>query len=509
MRSALLANLGFVLQISGIFIFLPIVISFIFPNETSATVGLFIAASVFLGLGFLLNALCERKELSFKQSCALVVLVFIILSFIGSIPYFYLAIEDASVPLIQRFTDSVFESTSGFTTTGFSVIPDLSTLPQSMILYRGLTQFVGGIGIVLIMLAFFYPEAKLKEFSRSMGFGKNGKVKKTFLLIISIYCTYTIVMVISGYLLGYPDLVSLASFIFSSLSTGGFSPMADISTAVTQPPLNFIIPISMLLGATNFVLLAGLFKGKFKEFFKSEVSVFIVILLASIAAVVYFFKLSPYDATFHVLSSMSTTGFGYLPVHAFSDTFKLFLISLMFIGGTSLSTAGGIKMVRLLLLLKSVKKATVDTITQRDSKLTLLGKDYASPEIVQSGILVILMGTIAFGSSLIITAYGFTPVNAAFEATAALATAGLSVGVVGPMLALPLKWLFIFLMIVGRVEVLSLLVIFSRAKEPPPNSKHTKSKSQTEERSKESGIVELDVTGQYYSDQEQPAIIEK
>jgi trk system potassium uptake protein TrkH len=224
------------------------------------------------------------------------------------------------------------------------------------------------------MLAFFLSGSQLKELSRSMGFGKNGKVKKTFMLIMSVYCTYTVVMIISGFLLGYSDVVNLASFIFSAISTGGFTPIADITTAVTQPPLNFIIPLSMVLGATNLVLLAGLFKGKFKDFFKSEVAAFILIAAGELLLVAYFFNLTPYDATFHILSSMSTAGFSYLPVQNFTDTFKLFLIFLMFVGGTSLSTAGGIKIIRLLLLLKSIKKTAVDTVTQRDSRLPCLVK---------------------------------------------------------------------------------------------------------------------------------------
>jgi len=151
----LLANMGFVLQISGIFLLIPIIASFIF-NETLATIALFITATGFLALGFILNALCEKKELSFKQSCTLIVLVFVTLSLIGAIPYFYINTSDVS--MLQKVTDSIFESTSGFTTTGYSEIPDVSTLPQSIILYRSLTQFIGGVGIVLVLIAFFYAQ---------------------------------------------------------------------------------------------------------------------------------------------------------------------------------------------------------------------------------------------------------------------------------------------------------------------------------------------------------------
>ena len=178
---ALLANMGFVLQISGIFIILPIILSFI-NNEMLATVALFITATIFLIVGFSFNAFCERRELSYKSSCALIVLVFVLLSIIGSIPYIYINISDGD--MIQNITDSIFEAAAGFTTTAFSIIPDISTIPQSILFYRVLTQFIGGISIVLVLLAFFYPEAKLQDFAQGMGFSKDQKIKKTFVVII-------------------------------------------------------------------------------------------------------------------------------------------------------------------------------------------------------------------------------------------------------------------------------------------------------------------------------------
>ena len=120
--------------------------------------------------------------------------------------------------IISNITDSLFESTSGFTTTGLSVISNLSTIPRSIIFYRALTQFIGGIGIVLVLLAFFYPEAKLIEFFRSMGFSQKQKIKRTFLLILLIYVIYTFVMIFIGLLFGYRDIITLVSFIFSALS---------------------------------------------------------------------------------------------------------------------------------------------------------------------------------------------------------------------------------------------------------------------------------------------------
>jgi trk system potassium uptake protein TrkH len=278
--AVLLANMGFVLQLSGIFLLIPIIASFIL-NETNATVALFISATCFLALGFVTNALCEKKEMTYKQSCILIVSVFIILSLIGAIPYIYLDFSSGNITqanILPVFTDGIFESVSGFTTTGFSVIPDLSALPQSMLLYRSLTQFIGGIGVVIVLLAFFYPEAKLKEFAKSMGLSKeNHKIKKTFLFIVSLYCAFTIIMIITGYVYGYHDLITLSSLIFSTLSTGGFSPPADLAALITQTPFNFIIPIGMILGATNLLIFAKLIKKKARDFFNDEIIIFIIV----------------------------------------------------------------------------------------------------------------------------------------------------------------------------------------------------------------------------------------
>jgi trk system potassium uptake protein TrkH len=423
---------------------------------------------VFFALGFLTNSLCEKKEMTYKQSCTLIVFVFIILGVIGAIPYLY--INATNGPFLQTMTDSFFESVSGFTTTGFSVIPDLSVLPQSIILYRALTQFIGGIGVVLVLLAFFYPEAKLRDFARSMGLSKeNHKIKKTFLFIIGLNCAFTAVMIALGYAFGYHNLINLASAVFSAVSTGGFSPVNDLSTLLTQTPLNVILPICMVFGASNILLFAGLYRKKFREFLNSETTVLLIIIGVATVILAVFYGLTSYDAGFHVISAMSTTGFGYLPIAGWTDSLKLFVVSLMFIGGASFSTAGGVKIYRLMLLVKSVPTTVNYAVSGKEIKVRLFEKDYGTGEIIQAAIMVFLTSGLLLVSSLVVSYYGFNLVDALFECTAAVATTGLSVGVLTPSLALELKWLFMVLMIVGRVEIIVFLVMFSRAKEKHTN----------------------------------------
>jgi trk system potassium uptake protein TrkH len=465
---ALLANMGFVLQLSGIFIVLPIILSFI-NDEIVATVGLFITATIFLILGFAFNAFCERRALSYKSSCTLVVLVFVLLSLIGSIPYMY--INFSSGDIIQNISDSIFESASGFTTTGFSVIPNISAIPESILFYRGMTQFIGGIGIVLVLLAFFYPEAKLQDFAKGMGFSKDQKIKKTFLLIIITYCVYTVTMVILSILLGYHNIVNAISFIFSAISTGGFAPISDITSVATTFPMNAVLVITMALGATNFFIIAGLFKRRFKEFFTSEFQVFLIMAIIAIGITVIFFKLSFYDAVFHIVSAMTTTGFSYLSVAGFTDGLKFFLVFLMLVGGASFSTAGGIKIYRFVLMIKSVRKAVYESITGREYPLKLFGREYTNAAINQAAVVVFLMIALVFFSAFIVSSYGYRPVNALFETTSAVATTGLSTGIITPSLQIELKWLFVILMILGRVEILPFFIMFSRTKESTVKNK--------------------------------------
>jgi trk system potassium uptake protein TrkH len=463
--AVLLANMGFVLQLSGIFILLPIGVSF-FLNETNATVALFISATAFLALGFITNALCEKQEMTYRQSCILVVSVFIILSLIGSIPYLYLSLPTSN--LLQTVTDSIFESVSGFTTTGFSVIPDLSVLPQSIILYRGLTQFIGGIGIVIVLLSFFYPEAKLREFAKSMGLSNgNYKIKKTFMVIVSLYCAFALAMILIGYFWGYHDLISLSCMVFGAISTGGFAPFADVSQLLTQAPFNVIIPASMIFGSINLLLFTNLSKRKFKEFLNSQIVVFLIITTIAALLVYYFYDLGLYSSWFTVVSAMSSTGFAVLSIPALDNTVIMLLVVLMFIGGSSFSTTGGIKIYRLMVMLASVKKAAVYTVTGKDEKVHVLGKSYLNSEIVQIAVVVFLSAVTIFIASLVVSFYGFEPMAAIFEVTSAFGTTGLSMGIVGPNLTIELKWLFMLIMLIGRVEILSFLVVFTRGKERP------------------------------------------
>ncbi len=217
----------------------------------------------------------------------------------------------------------------------------------------------------------------------------------------------------------------------------------------------------MLIGASNFIVLAKLVKFKIREFLTSEISVFLLISVISIYFVRIIFHLPLFDSVFHTISAMSTTGFSYIDVSALQDNLKLLFSFLMFIGGASFSTAGGIKIYRFLLIFKALGNTVRTAITGQEKKFYLFGREHSSSDIINS-LITILFYLIFIGfATYIFFNSGFTLTNSIFEVTSAITTSGLSVGIVTAELALNLKWLIIALMILGRVEILAFFIMIS------------------------------------------------
>ena len=185
----------------------------------------------------------------------------------------------------------------------------------------------------------------------------------------------------------------------------------------------------------------------------------------AISITILFFRLSLPDAVFHIISAMTNSGFSYLSIAGFSDGLKFFLVFLMLVGGASFSAAGGIKIYRLVLMIKVVRKTVYESITDRNYPIRLFGKDYSNAAVIQAAVIVLLFIALVFFSAFIVSSYGFQPVDSLFETTSAVATTGLSAGIINSSLAIELKWLFVALMLLGRVEIFSFLIVISRRKE--------------------------------------------
>ncbi len=451
-----LANLGFILQINGLLTVIPVMVAFYF-NESPALESFFVTVVVSLIAGFLLNALCERKELDFRYSCMLLTITYLLVGLVGCIPYVYLNIFATEDP-VSLFTNAYFESISGYTTTGFSVIADVDVLPKSILFYRSMTQWIGGIGIIFILLAFFYPSEEITHFIKTVGIERIGRSLKTLLaFILLVYTVYLTIFTLVLCFTFIADPVKAVSLVFSSLTTGGFSPLKDPSK-LADYQVGFILVILMIAGALNFRTHYWVLNRQFRRAFTKEFRLFLVIITLAAIAMYWLTGLDPYNVLFHTVSASSTTGFQFIDLARLGINAKLVLILLMLIGGCTFSTAGGIKVLRLIIFLKAIPWLVKRAVSKKVEPFKLEGTIMGDIDVLFSLTIPVLALALVSISVPIFYLNGYSLIDSLFEVTSAFATAGLSAGIVSISLPLGLKWLLIILMVLGRIEVVPLLI---------------------------------------------------
>jgi trk system potassium uptake protein TrkH len=459
MSKPIFANLGFLLQIAGLLTILPIGIGLYF-GETDTLISVFLVCVAFLGCGFLCNALCERKDLNFKSSNVLFLAAFILLPLIGAIPYVY-GDPFNSVSGLERFTNSYFESISGYSTTGFSFVVNADVLPKSLLVYRSLTELIGGVGIVFLLLAFFQSRKAMGSFGNALGVDSlSSNLKRVFFSVLAIYGGYIIVFTIIFYALGFTDLIKTGTFIVDTL-TGGFqAPAQQFQQYLSLVPKILIIAL-MFLGSVNFALNYHLFTRKLKKVISPEIALYFLIIAVGTAAVVFTARIEVIDSLFHVVSMSSSTGYDYITISSLNSTALSIFILLMLVGGCAFSMAGGIRVSRLITFAKSIKQGIKDLLI----KEKVIPESEEQKEAYNHEYLPALISILLFTLTLVIFAILFTTMppgvsftDALFEVGSALTTNGISMGATTVSMSVGYKWLMIVAMTIGRIELMSVLV---------------------------------------------------
>ncbi|MFQ5998056.1 MAG: TrkH family potassium uptake protein [Candidatus Bathyarchaeia archaeon] len=457
-------NLGFILQFNGVVTLAPLFVAFAL-QEQAAFQALALTVITYLVLGFLL-ARAKQGDLNFKTSYALILSTFLVIGLIGAIPYLVLgnSIFQLAAPSL---VDSLFDSVSGYTTTGMTIISNPETIPQSLILFRSIQEWVGGISIIFLLILFLNATGR-----PSLGmaaFGKFERLKpstqKTFIELLKIYGASTVVFIAVLTTIGGVDPFDSFNLVFTGVATGGFVPRSDLSTAL-NPSAQIILMVLMILGATNFAVAYRAFLNKPKGLPEKEFVLFLSIMAIVTVVLVGVAQSNGDNASwlstsFLSVSAATTTGFQLLPISTISEPQKILLVLLMFIGGMSFSTAGGMKVFRLFILGKSIPwvgrklASPVDAIIPlKLGESRLLDRDVIySYVFVGLAILVILVFTIVF------MIHGFAFIDSLFTVTSAFGNVGLTVGVAAVGLDPILKSLLIAGMILGRIEILPLVVV--------------------------------------------------
>ena len=421
-----------------------------------------------------------RKPLSTtlyaKEGFVIVALSWIVLSLVGALPFFI----SGSIP---NYVDALFETVSGFTTTGASILTAVEPLPKSMLMWRSFTHWVGGMGVLVFIIAFLpLSGAKnmhiMKAESPGPTVGKLvPKVRTTALILYSIYTALTLIQFLLLICGGMPVFDALNAS-FATAGTGGFGIKAN-SFASYSTYSQIIVTIFMLLFSLNFNSYFLLLCGRVKEAFNTEIKVFIGIVVAAIILVtlnVYFTVSAACDYTFgealkhsafSVASVISTTGFATAYFNYWPAFSQGILVLLMFIGACAGSTGGGIKVSRIVVLYKGATHEMKRLLHPKQVKKITVDGNVVEHEVVRGINAYMVAYFLIFIVSFLLISFDCQDFTTNFTAVAAtFNNIGPGMSLVGPdggfgFYSVFSKLVFIFDMLAGRLEIFPMLLLFS------------------------------------------------
>jgi trk system potassium uptake protein len=503
-----LGNLGILLQFSGILLVVPAFLGTTL-GESASIVGIFFAVVGLSFAGFFLTNIGEKGPMNLKQASIFIVSGFILLSLFGSIPYIYINPFGSNTGGLVLFVNSFFESASGFTTCGLSIISDPDSLPESLNFYHSYTQWVGGLSFVYLVMILFFPERKLSAMKSVLGGGLL-RVRELLITIVGIFTAYTLILILMFIFLGQTGPLDSISLAFATITGGGFIPLSNIITP-DHPERLAILTVGMILSALPFAFHYHIFSRKgllTRKTISIEVAVFLIIITAAIPIFYWLSqgKADIYSSIFHIISGSTTTGFQYLNIQSLPYSAKTLLTLMMLVGGTAFSTAGGIKVGRFILLYQELTKSskaknrgttTTSPETYTSSSISSTTNPYRSTEfmtrlqdehrksnleglveqqaralkrislILSKKVIREILTVIALYVSIaLITGSVLSFLtnsrleDAMFEAVSAISTTGLTAGITSVNLDVFSKLLLATNMILGRFEIIAILYIF-------------------------------------------------
>lgn len=416
-----------------------------------------------------------RTELNMREGILIVGSSWIVMSALGAIPFFL-------SPVFPTFTDAWFESVSGFTTTGSTILPLVEKLPASIQLWRCFTHWIGGMGIIVLGVAIL-PLIGVggmvlyrAEFSGARSEKLTPRIAETASSLWKIYLLLTLLQVAALMLAGMNLLESLCHT-FSTLGTGGFSTRNLSVAAFHSPVIEGIIIAFMLLSGVNFTLQYRLLvERRVRRFFTdTELRHYVGIALLATAAISftlifrldYGFLRAIRDAAFQVASIMTTTGFASADYELWTPFAQLILVALMFCGGCTGSTAGGLKTARIVVLLRVVGREFRRMVERRGVFAVRFGDEIVDEGAIRGLLnLVYLAFLVNFAASLTLTALGIDVLTAITSVAACMFNVGPGLAAVGPFdhygwMPGAAKWVLSFCMLAGRLEFYTLLVMLA------------------------------------------------
>ncbi|WP_297593282.1 potassium transporter TrkG [Nitrosopumilus sp.] len=446
---SILWNLGSVTQFAGLLMLIPALVS-TFMFEVQVASGIFMMATTLLALGFLLNSYGEKHPLSLQAMTILVFSSFVILVIVGTIPYMYIS-PYGEMGFVEEFSNSLFSSSAAFTTAGISLFATPEDLPQSFTFFRGFTQFVGGLSFIYLIMTAFYPESKLHNM-RGFISGTTPNLRELFVTITIVFSIYVVMIAGLFWVFGSDNMLDNFSLAFSTLSTGGFLPNSNMFSEL-QIGGEIVLVIGMILGTLPFGFHYGLVRTKFLSVKTGrEVTVYLLMLLGAIILFSVLYGTDPMSNVITVVATSTTAGFQVVDMSVLDATPKIFLTLLMIIGGCGFSTAGGIKIFRILNMY-DLRKLLRPSGWKK-------GFAEDKNELATTLLIFALFPTLPLVGALYLSSEGYDFYDSYFETIGAITTAGLGSGILGIDLDPLGKIIASFLMILGRLEIILVIFMF-------------------------------------------------
>jgi trk system potassium uptake protein TrkH len=404
------------------------------------------------------------KEIERGDGFTIVAFTWLLIPLLGTLPYVFLGLG---------FLDAFFETMSGFTTTGATILKVVEELPESALLWRSLTQWLGGMGVVLLFISIL-PRLGVggsqlfdREFPGPLPERLRPRFRTTARLLWTIYVGLTVAQIALLYFLARLPLFDSICISFATIPTGGFTPTTASIGAYANPLAEYIIMLFMFLAGMSFILHYQVLRGNWKAIKGEEFRLYLIILAVAIFLLILSQGFNSYrEGMFQAISIMTTTGFVTADFSSWHSGARIVLLALMFIGACGGSTGGAIKVVRVLTLIKHTGVMMRKAIFPKAVIPVKLNQKSLSEGIIRDIIsFLFLYILVAIAASVVLCFLGLNLETAVSAVAATLGNVGPGLGGVGPGLnyaGLPgaAKFILIICMWLGRLELFTVFMIF-------------------------------------------------
>jgi len=466
--------LGLLLLIESLFLLLSFLVSLIYGEDLLPMLIPFLITGT-IGVSAWFFTSKWSKDMGKKEGYLIVSLVWIVFSFFGALPFILSG-------HVTSYTDAFFETMSGFTTTGASILNDIEALPKGLLFWRSVIQWIGGMGMIVMSLAILPMlgiagmELFVAEVPGPTADKLHPRVKETAKRLWGIYVLFTLVEIILLFI-GGMNFFDAVNHAFTTMATGGYSTKQASIAYYDSPFIQYVIILFMIIAGVNFSLSYFALKRKFYKVTGNEefryylgfIAVFtiaitiIIILGGTYASYEKAFR----DALFQVVSLITTTGYVTADYLSWGSLAAILSFSIMFFGGSAGSTGGGIKIVRIVLLFKNSYQEFKRLLHPNAIIPVRLNHKAVDPKIITNVLAFIVFYILIFvAGSIVMASMGLDIDSSMGAVIASLGNIGPGIGSVGPMdnfahIPDAGKWFLSFLMMLGRLELFTVMIIFA------------------------------------------------